>query len=456
MFCLAALYLKAQSTFFDLAPSGTLTTTGTNFSGGAIGRNFSALTSLQVGQSLTVDLGASLPVSVVTFGSWFAADSRFIPVGYTIEHSNDAATWTTDVTVTSNTSLNPAHNVNLSARYWRLTVTAVQSGQTYVSISGFELVSSGSGGAIGTNLWNTRWVGENIFTNSAVSIGTTDQVALLTLNSPAGANMILQNAGANIAGLSVNSTSSTWNGGGGISLNMVATNADINFQTGSPAATTMVVKNNGNVAIGTTTPYAGAKFQTRLNTNVNLGIDGGTGSGSVRLDAYNDASSANIPLELQGSTISLYSNSGTLGLFVNSSGNVAIGTTDPKGYKLAVAGDGIAESMTVDLQANWPDYVFKKDFSLPTLAKLKAYIDQNQHLPEVPTAGQLAKTGINLGQMNTLLMKKVEELTLYLIEKDKQDKEKEALLQSQQKQIDELKQQMASMMTALQQKTKAQ
>jgi hypothetical protein len=284
----------------------------------------------------------------------------------------------------------------------------------------------------------------------------------------------------------------------------------------------MTIFGNGNVAIGTATPYSGAKFQTKLNTNVNLGIDAGGASGSIRLDAYNDAANANIPLELQGSSVGLYGG-GTLGLLVNSFGNVgigtasltrkldilsgtgvtplaavgpggsilidnvgsgqsyyqansfhqfqgtsgnpiltmfnggsvAIGTTDPKGYKLAVAGDAIAESMTVDLQANWPDYVFKKDYSLPLLSEVKAYIDQNQHLPGVPTAGQLSKTGINLGEMNALLMKKVEELTLYLIEKDKQDKEKEAKLQSQQKQIDELKQQITNIMAA-QKNTKAQ
>jgi len=108
--------------------------------------------------------------------------------------------------------------------------------------------------------------------------------------------------------------------------------------------------------------------------------------------------------------------------------------------------------MTVDLQANWPDYVFKKNFQLAPLSEVKAYIDKNEHLPGVPTAEQVSKTGINLGEMNALLLKKVEELTLYLIEKDKQDKEKEARLQSQQHQIDELKRQITNIMAAEHQK----
>ncbi|MBB6130393.1 hypothetical protein [Mucilaginibacter lappiensis] len=108
-------------------------------------------------------------------------------------------------------------------------------------------------------------------------------------------------------------------------------------------------------------------------------------------------------------------------------GNVAIGTLDPKGYKLAVNGSAIATSMTVKLNSAWPDYVFKKDYQLPSLQDVKAYIDQNQHLPEIPSEQQIAKDGLNLGEMNKLLMKKVEELTLYLIEKDQQLKDQEKI-----------------------------
>ncbi|MBB6129953.1 hypothetical protein [Mucilaginibacter lappiensis] len=101
-------------------------------------------------------------------------------------------------------------------------------------------------------------------------------------------------------------------------------------------------------------------------------------------------------------------------------GNIGINTasTSPQ-YKLAVNGAFIATSATVKLYSNWPDYVFKKDYQLPSLQDVKTYIDQNQHLPETPSAQQIAKDGLNLGEMNKLLMKKVEELTLYLIEQNK-------------------------------------
>ncbi len=106
-------------------------------------------------------------------------------------------------------------------------------------------------------------------------------------------------------------------------------------------------------------------------------------------------------------------------IFNVNGGNVAIGTIDPKGYRLAVGGKAIAEEVVVKLQANWPDYVFEKNYNLPTLAEVETYINQNKHLPEVPAANEIEKNGIKLGEMNMLLLKKVEELTLYVLEQNK-------------------------------------
>jgi len=116
-------------------------------------------------------------------------------------------------------------------------------------------------------------------------------------------------------------------------------------------------------------------------------------------------------------------------------GNVAIGTLDPKGYKLAVNGGVIATSVTVKTYP-WPDFVFKKGYRLQSLQDMKKYVDKYQHLPEVPSAEQISKTGLNLGEMNRLLMKKVEELTLYLMQQDKENKK-------QQRQINLLNRQLS-------------
>ncbi|RDC56198.1 hypothetical protein DU508_11340 [Pedobacter chinensis] len=127
---------------------------------------------------------------------------------------------------------------------------------------------------------------------------------------------------------------------------------------------------------------------------------------------------------------------------ITGNGNVAIGTTDPQGYKLAVKGNIIAEEIKVKLHANWPDYVFKSTYQLRSLSEVASYIKTNQHLPDVPSAAEVEKNGINLGESNALLLKKIEELTLYLIDKDNKDKIKDNMIQSQQNQINQLKQQL--------------
>lgn len=107
-------------------------------------------------------------------------------------------------------------------------------------------------------------------------------------------------------------------------------------------------------------------------------------------------------------------------LRIRGNGDIGIGTNDTKGYKLAIAGSAVAESITVKLRGIWPDYVFKADYHLPSLIEVKSFIDKNQHLPDLPSEQEVANNGINLGEMNKLLTKKIEELTLYLIEQNKQ------------------------------------
>jgi hypothetical protein len=102
-------------------------------------------------------------------------------------------------------------------------------------------------------------------------------------------------------------------------------------------------------------------------------------------------------------------------------GNVSIGTKDAQGYKLAVAGNMIAESVKVKLQGTWPDYVFSKKYQLPTLAATAKYIKENGHLPGVPSAAEVKTKGLDVEEMNAKLLQKIEELTLYLIEMKKEN-----------------------------------
>ncbi len=96
--------------------------------------------------------------------------------------------------------------------------------------------------------------------------------------------------------------------------------------------------------------------------------------------------------------------------------NVGIGTTNPQ-YKLDVLGTIRARKIQVDL--NGADYVFEDKYKLMSLDKVEKYIKRNRHLPEIPSAKQMKKGGMGLGDLQTKLLAKIEELTLYLIEQNK-------------------------------------
>lgn len=107
-------------------------------------------------------------------------------------------------------------------------------------------------------------------------------------------------------------------------------------------------------------------------------------------------------------------------LFIADNGNVSVGTNDSEGYKFAVKGDMIAEKVVVKLHANWPDFVFTEEYGLMPLSEVEAFIKEHSHLPNVPSAKEVEKGGVNLGEMDRVLLQKVEELTLYIIELEKQ------------------------------------
>ncbi|MCV9387468.1 hypothetical protein [Reichenbachiella ulvae] len=103
---------------------------------------------------------------------------------------------------------------------------------------------------------------------------------------------------------------------------------------------------------------------------------------------------------------------------------VSIGTANYVGsHKLLVDGSAAFEEVKVEVSGNWPDYVFADDYQLTTLEETAAYIEENHHLPEIPSAAEMEANGVELGEMNMLLLKKIEELTLHVIEQQKQIEE---------------------------------
>lgn len=126
-------------------------------------------------------------------------------------------------------------------------------------------------------------------------------------------------------------------------------------------------------------------------------------------------------------------------LRITGSGIVLIGKTLPSSnsaYKLDVAGAIRANQITVNTSG--ADFVFEPAYRLMPLSMLQTYIDKNHHLPEIPSAGQMQTDGLNVGDNQTRLLQKIEELTLYLIEKDKQLNQQNEKLRNQEQRIRKL------------------
>jgi len=155
------------------------------------------------------------------------------------------------------------------------------------------------------------------------------------------------------------------------------------------------------------------------SNNVYLGSFSGystLGSGNVFLGyraGYSERGSNRLYIDNMGTTTPL-----VYGKF--DTDQVGINTTTLRtGYTLAIVGKAIATEMMVETVANWPDFVFEKTYTLPTLQEVETHILQKGHLENIPSAKEVQENGIVLGDMHAKLLQKIEELTLYVIEKEK-------------------------------------
>lgn len=104
-------------------------------------------------------------------------------------------------------------------------------------------------------------------------------------------------------------------------------------------------------------------------------------------------------------------------------------------YRLFVRGGIIAEEVRIRLQTQWADYVFSENYNLLSLEKVQEYIEIEKHLPNMPTAKEVAEKGIEVGNIVTLQQEKIEELTLYIIEQNERNKEQEKRIETLEKQM---------------------
>lgn len=193
----------------------------------------------------------------------------------------------------------------------------------------------------------------------------------------------------------------------------------------------------GKVGIGTTTPgFILDVVQTGTEPKISITNNGGAGGAAFRMYDVNSntdwrfksAGTGTFKIRDNTNAVDVFvleKGTGTLNAFyVKSDGNVGIGTTNPLA-KLSVNGAGTfngkvkCTEIEVLLTA-WPDHVFKSDYSLMPLDEVENFISVNKHLPGVPSEKEVLVNGNNLGEMDAVLLKKIEELTLYVIQLKKE------------------------------------
>jgi hypothetical protein len=181
-------------------------------------------------------------------------------------------------------------------------------------------------------------------------------------------------------------------------------------------------------------------YAVNANASAKYLFDGAVSSSGVVIGLNGSSSNLATFLPPVGSSFSFINagNTYTAGT-TYMKGNVSIGDSYvPAGYALSVNGKVIATEVAVKLRNKWGDFVFAPEFKLMSLSEVEAYVKKHSHLPGVPSAIEIENNGLEMGEMENILMQKVEQLTLYAIEQDKTiaaQKKKDA---DQQAQIDQL------------------
>jgi len=193
-----------------------------------------------------------------------------------------------------------------------------------------------------------------------------------------------------------------------------SSNAQVWTGTAVPTTTT------GAAGIGTTSPAAKLHVQSinasgYSNPALLVGSTNHTGALANNFEFYNYNASFTPVLS-------------SLDFWMTKYGHVGIKRTlqiGPKAadgaysnYTLSVDGDMIAKRCVIQIDS-WADYVFNDNYTLPTLNEVEAFVNENKHLPGVPSEQEIKDQGLDMGEMNKILMQKVEELTLYIIDQNK-------------------------------------
>jgi Bacterial Ig domain len=304
-----------------------------------------------------------------------------------------------------------------------LSATAAESGGSIAKVAFY--IDTTKIGESTTAPYNVTWTGADPGTYTIV------------------ATAVDANGNSNFASINVNVQSlnfywsTTGNIGNNGDSNFVGTVDSIRVGFRTKNLERLTISGAGNIGIGTISPTA--QFHTTGSVRL-----AGVTSDSTKTRVLVSDSSGNLFYRSATSLTGRWQYAG--GVVYDSTDAIAIGTSNPQGYKLAVNGTAIFTKVRVKTAGTWPDYVFKKGYQLPDLQELEAYLSKYRHLPGIASGADVEKDGIDVGDEQAALLKKVEELTLYLIDENKalkqqngQLSEQKTRLDKQQQEIDELK-----------------
>ena len=355
-----------------------------------------------------------------------------------LEVSTDGSTWTSIWAITNTTSQNQWFQVTVSLNNY-LTAT------TQLRFKGIILAG-----------WSCDMALDNITVDATGSSGSPD----LTIESPTGPNSAVagnqisvscsvKNSGTSTSPGSTMayyiSTDNSYDGGD----SQLATDAVSSLLAGNSSYENASITIPSGISSGTyyilfRADYNNAVAESNENNNVGSksisissassctdGIQNGDETGIDCGGSCNPCPTCNDGVQNQGETGidcggpcapcqttggSLWSQNGS-SIYYNA-GNVGVGISAPT-EKLTVNGQVLAKEYKATLSYAWPDYVFGPEYNLRPLSDLDAYIQSNNHLPNIPSATEVKENGLQLVEMNAKLLEKVEELTLYLIQMNK-------------------------------------
>jgi hypothetical protein len=319
---------------------------------------------------------------------------------------------------------------------WRITADTVNfrifDGQT--SRTPFRIAPGASEGAV--------YVGDS----GNIGLGTLEPMSKLHLaNGDTPTVRLEQNN-------SIGNTPYTWEVGGNefnFFVNDVTGGGDRPFLIipGAPESS-LHIAGSGNVGLGTPNPQGNLHINGQANADIFNGIGPDLGANGTALNFGYSGSSFGVgsgffnvrpaPGSVAPNPSLRFATANVQRMIITNTGRVGVGTLNPS-QLLDVAGNVRANSFIAgSTTLTVPDYVFARDYKLRPLPELAAYITKEQHLPEIPSAKEIQQRGINIGEFQMQILKKVEELTLYTLQQ-------EQVNQEQARQIKALRAQLAQL-----------